>query len=139
MKLQGLNQQQITEAGRVVLVLIQTYEGNESDLNRSYRQQIVGSLTQILDDIAQTREGIGRPVAQLISEFNRRHNPQAFRYSVANAAHAFELDDAPSSIFHSNELDEAMRVFGEQLPGFSNGWLAIWDNSERRMIGEIYL
>ncbi|HMV50998.1 MAG TPA: hypothetical protein PKD31_24875, partial [Blastocatellia bacterium] len=98
MKLQGLNRQQLQEATRVVSVLIQAYATDQSDIGRGYRNSIISGLAQTLDDLAETEQRAGRPVAQLIREFNRRHNPRNLRFSVVQAAAPFDVDEHSSSI-----------------------------------------
>lgn len=139
MKLQGLTAQQITEAAHIISVLIQAYAADQQEIGRGYREQIIGSLAQVLDDLTQTRASAGRPVAQLIGEFNRRHNPRGARYSAVAAAAPFEIDEFSSLIGHTDSLTEARDKFSEFMLVGNYRWIAVWDNQKLRLIGEIDL
>lgn len=138
MKLTGMSEAQLTEAASVITFLIQRYDADTDPggLRKNYRDNVMTTLTFVLDDISQTRQGAGRPISELIKAFNRDFNPQGFRYTVVPGSLPYMFDGTPQ---HYEDRQKAMEAFAVLSVELNIGWLAVFDNQESRILGEIYL
>jgi hypothetical protein len=140
MRLTGTTEPQLTEAAHVLSVLIQIYASHSDagGINKAHAENVLRGLILALDDVAQTRQGVGRPIPELIRAFNLKFNPLKSPYTVVVAQHPFEFN-ANSDTTNFDGLADAMQRFGEEVNALAVGWVAVWSNQECRMIGEAYL
>lgn len=133
MKLQ-LTSTQREEAIRAVMGLFQQYAEQPSE------HAVTRALMFVTSDLMELRQERNAPPAQNLPKIITQNNPGQSRYTVmVSATMPPAAPDDEIGFFHSDSLIKAQQHFQKQVGQVKAGWVSLWDNHCRKMLGEIQI
>lgn len=132
MKLQ-LTSTQREEAIRAVMGLFQQYaeQPNEHAVTRS--------LMFVTSDLMELRQERNASPTENLPKIITQNNPGQSRYTVMVSATMPPAADDAIGFFHSDSVAKAQQHFQKQVGQVKAGWVSLWDNQCRKMLGEIQI
>lgn len=127
-----LTSTQREEAIKAVVMLFQQYA--EAPGEQAVTQALLFCTADLMDLRRATEKA---DPTQNLPRLITANNPAQFHYTVVVSTQSPPVpNEDPLSFTHSNDIKAAGKQFQQAVSALKSGWVSLWDNNRRVMIGQ---